>query len=55
MAWSVDRLKFYFKNKKTRKSIANKYCEGTVKSIQFKEGEKDLEIEYLKALDVYFK
>jgi len=44
-----------FKNKHIKKSIANKYRQGTVKSIQYKEGEKDLESGYLKALGVYLE
>jgi len=44
-----------FKNKHIRKSIVNKYRQGTVKSIQYEEGERDLEFGYLKALGAYKK
>jgi len=46
MALSVCRLKYHLQIKNIRKSIENKYREGTMKSIRNKEGEIDPELEY---------
>lgn len=51
----VRRMEYYLQKQICKKIDSESVREGTVKSIQKEEGEKDLEIDYLKAFDIYTK
>ena len=51
----LGRMEYYLQKQICKKIDSESVREGTVKSIQKEEGEKDLEIDYLKAFDIYTK